>query len=131
MSSFMDDLNRAETAFQRQADRRTRRVALAALQEISNGSPIDKGTFKANWNVSPDTIDRSADLAKTNADVQAMTQKATAVITNQVKCGTTTYISNSVPYALALENGYSPQAPEGVVEPAVTRIQNAIKDGRL
>jgi hypothetical protein len=128
--SFMNDQIRAMNNIQRQADRRTRRVALAALQEISDGSPIDKGTFKANWNVSIDEIDRSADLSKTDADISAMTQKATAVISN-VEAGDTIYISNSVPYATRLEDGYSPQAPVGVVAPAVTRIQNAIADGRL
>jgi hypothetical protein len=30
-----------------------------------------------------------------------------------------------------LEDGYSPQAPAGVVAPAVTKIKNAIEEGRL
>ena len=56
---------------------------------------------------------------------------ATAVITNGAKLGTTVYISNGVPYAGKLEDGYSPQAPAGVVAPALTTIKNALEEGRL
>ena len=128
--TFSGDLNRAVTNMQCQADRRVRRVAFAAFQAINGVSPVDKGTFRENWNVSIDTIDRSADMARTTADHAETVSKATVVVSG-AKTGDTVYISNSVPYANKLEGGYSPQAPAGVVEPAVTRIKNAIEDGRL
>lgn len=92
---------------------------------------MDKGTFRANWVASIDTIDRSSDLSKTGKDVNEAVTTATAVITNGAKLGTTVYISNAVPYAGKLEDGYSPQAPAGVVAPALTTIKNALEDGRL
>ena len=129
--TFIDDLNKAAKNIHRKADARVRRIALAAFQEINRGSPIDKGTFAANWVVSLDTIDRSSDLSKTSKDVNNTVTAATAVITNGAKLGTMVYISNAVPYACKLEDGYSPQAPAGVVTPALTTITNAIKEGRL
>jgi len=129
--TFIDDLNKAAENIQRKADAKVRRVALAAFQEINRGSPVDKGTFRANWVMSIDTIDRSFDLSKTRKDIQESVSAATAMITTSVKCGTTVFISNSVPYAVLLENGYSIQKPAGVVTPAVTMIKNKIESGRL
>jgi hypothetical protein len=113
------------------SESRVKKVALAAYREINKSSPVDKGTFRANWVASTDTIDRSSDLSKTAKDVNGAVTAATAVITNGAKLGTTVYISNGVPYAGKLEDGYSPQAPAGVVSPAVTTIKNAIENGNL
>jgi len=129
--TFTSDLNRAIVNFERASDARIKKVALAAYREINKGSPVDKGTFRANWVASTDTIDRSVDMSKTSKDVNEAVTKATAVITSGVKVGTTVYISNSVPYAGKLEEGYSPQAPAGVVAPAVTVIRNAIEQKKL
>ena len=129
--TFNEDMNRACVNIERAADARIKKVALAAYREINNASPVDKGTFRANWVASVDTIDRSVDLEKTRADIQESITKATAVITSGAKVGTTVFISNSVPYAGKLEDGYSPQAPAGVVAPTITRIKNAVESGQL
>ena len=129
--TFSEDINRAIVNMRNVSDVRIRKIALAAFREINKGSPVDKGTFRANWVVSIDTLDRSSDLSKTTKDVSESVSAATAVITNGAKLGTTVFISNSVPYAVMLENGYSPQAPAGVVDPAVVKIKNAIESGQL
>jgi hypothetical protein len=129
--TFNDGMNRAIVNMQNVSEARVKKVALAAYREINKSSPVDKGTFRANWVASIDTPDRSADLEKTSADVNEAVTTATAVITNGARLGTTVVISNAVPYAGKLEDGYSPQAPAGVVAPAVTAIKNAIEEGRL
>jgi len=129
--TFNDDMNRAMVNIGQTSESRVKRVALAAYREINRGSPVDKGTFRANWVASIDTIDRSSDLSKTRNDVSEAVTTATAVITNGAGLGTTVFISNAVPYAGKLEDGYSPQAPAGVVAPALTTIKNALDEGRL
>jgi hypothetical protein len=129
--TFSEDMNRAIVNMRNVSEARVRKVALAAYREINKRSPVDKGTFRANWVASVDTVDRSSDLSKTSKNVNESVTAATAVITNGAKLGTTVYISNSVPYAGKLEDGYSPQAPAGVVAPALTTIKNAIEEGRL
>jgi len=129
--TFSSDMNRACVNIGQASESRIRKVALAAYREINQRSPVDKGTFRANWVASIDTIDRSLDLSKTGKDVNEAVTTATAVITNGAKLGTTVCISNAVPYAVRLENGYSPQAPAGVVSPAITTIKNALEEGRL
>jgi hypothetical protein len=129
--TFMADMSRAANNIGQLADKRVRRVALAAFAEINRNSPVDKGTFRANWVASIDTIDRTYDLEKTKADIRQSVSVATAAIMDGARCGTTIYISNSVPYAIKLEDGYSPQALAGVVSPAITVIRNKIESGRL
>jgi len=129
--TFSSDMNRACVNIGRTSESRIRRVALAAYRAINRRSPVDKGTFRANWVASIDTLDRSSDLSKTRTDVNEAVTTATAVITNGARLGTTVYISNAVPYAGKLEDGYSPQAPAGVVAPALTTIKNALDEGRL
>jgi len=129
--TFSSDMNRACVNIGQASESRIRRVALAAYREINRRSPVDKGTFRANWVASIDTIDRSSDVSKTRKDVNEAVTAATAVITNGATLGTTVYISNAVPYAGRLEDGYSPQAPAGVVAPALTTIRNALEEGRL
>ena len=129
--TFNDDMNRAMVNIGQTSESRIKRVALAAYREINRGSPVDKGTFRANWVASIDTIDRSSDLSKTRSDVNEAVTTATAVITNGAGLGTTVFISNAVPYAGRLEDGYSPQAPAGVVAPALTTLTNALEEGRL
>jgi hypothetical protein len=124
-------MNRACVNIQNVSESRVKKVAMAAYREINRTSPVDKGTFRANWVASTDTIDRSSDLSKTGKDVNAAVTAATAVITNGAKLGTTVFISNAVPYAGKLEDGYSSQAPAGVVSPAITTIKNAIENGNL
>jgi len=129
--SFSDDLAAFSADITTQANARVKRVALAAFEQINQNSPVDKGTFRANWNVSVGGLDRSVDLSKTAADVQETQSIANTKIMNQAKLGESVFISNSVPYAIALEDGYSPQAEAGVVDPAITVIRNAIASGQL
>ena len=129
--AFNEDMNRACVNIGQASGARIRRIALAAYREINRKSPVDKGTFRANWVASIDTIDRSSDLSKTTKNVNEAVTAATAVITNGAKLGTTVFLSNGVPYAGKLEDGYSPQAPAGVVAPALTTIKNALEEGRL
>lgn len=127
--SFSGDLNRASVNIGKASNARIRKIALAAFAEIQKQSPVDKGTFRANWTVGIDTLDRSYDLSKVNASEAIQT--AMAVIANGAKLGTSVFISNSVPYTIKLENGYSRQSPAGVVDPVMTRLKNKIEQGDL
>lgn len=80
------------------------------------------GRFRANWGVnigSPsggtvDTVDKSGEstIAKNNASI-AQWNGRDAI-----------YLTNHLPYAIALENGHSKQAPAGMVRITVAEMQN-------
>jgi hypothetical protein len=129
--TFQSDLQRAVVNIKDASGKRVRRIALKAFDVINQESPVKEGTFRANWNASINALNRDFDLEKKSKDVQASVTTATAVITDGAKLGNTVFICNSVPYALKLENGYSPNKPNGVVEPSLVIIKNAIESGKL
>lgn len=130
-NSFQNDLTRAMENIRTRANSRLRRVCLAAYQRIVDGSPVDQGTFKANWLFCATTLDRSFNMDLRSSDIPAMTSSATAAITSEFRAGSVYYICNSVPYAIALEHGHSRQFPNGVVGPANRLIAASIRAGEL
>ena len=131
MEPFKDQLKRATGNIRKESDKRVRRIALAAFERINTQSPVDEGTFRANWHASFDTLDRGYDLNLNATDVQSSVTSATMKISTQAFAGMVLFICNSVPYAVVLEGGYSKQAPSGVVEPACRLVKAAIDAGRL
>lgn len=117
----------------------TARIATVSLYSaVVFRSAVDKGRFRANWNVSygaPDTtVTESTDKTRADREVQK-------VMTLPV--GGITYLSNSLPYALVLENGgypnppksgtgktsggYSIQAPQGMVRISALEFNDYVK----
>ena len=91
-----------------------RKVTFDLFKSVALKSPVDTGRFRANWNVSygsPD-ISISASTNKGRADSEA--RKATTL-----PVGGVIYMSNGLPYARRLENGWSDQAPSGMVRLSV------------
>ena len=125
--TFQIEMNKVAREIRHELEKHFRRIALVAYQRINEHSPVDQGTFRANWNVTVDTIDRSFDLSLKKEDFAERANVVSSVIMNEAKLGTTVVISNSVPYATRLENGYSMQHPEGILEPTVDSIVQEIE----
>jgi len=92
----------------------TQKVALEALNRIVMRSPVDTGRFRANWNVSFGTEDLSTTDA-TDKSGSSTIAKGLATINQYAKLSQVIYVSNNLPYANRLENGWSKQAPQGMV----------------
>lgn len=106
------------------ADLVVRKVALDVGSRVVQRSPVDTGRFRANWQYG---------VGQANATVTAQTdQSGTATIARiataaaSARLGDVIYLSNSLPYALRLEAGYSKQAPAGVVGLTVAEFQAAV-----
>ena len=84
-------------------------------------SPVDKGTFRGNWRFSYNDKQIQLDRQdKTGAQVLAELRAFVDGFN-----GGTMYLLNGMPYGVALEYGWSQQAPSGFVRRNVARI-NAI-----
>jgi hypothetical protein len=117
-------------------DDNIRGVAIAYFSEIIYSSPVDEGTFRSNWFAtfqSPSnkiTTSVRGDSAVINAMTSEVLKAPTA---NQF------ILTNNLPYATVIEyggykgsgantvNGYSKQAPQGVVRIAATRFDSLLK----
>jgi len=101
-------------------------VATEALAGVVEKSPIDTGQFQNNWLVSIGTPDgRKVDLPGSFAGDNAGTLAAYVA----AEGFPTVYVQNNLAYAARLENGYSKQAPSGMVGLTVAELE-AKFDGR-
>ena len=103
-------------------------IGLECLSRVVKKSPVDTGRFKGNWVTSMSypsmevrqIEDKSGGVSiKDGADVLAAYPDTLPVI----------YIQNNLPYANRLENGWSKQAPKGMVALTVAEVSVAF-DGR-
>lgn len=105
------------------ADQLSKKIAGDMLQQVIVSSPVDSGAFRGNHRVSVGSVDTTANLSATSNPLQ----KGLATISSGGGIGKIVYISNSLPYALRLENGYSQQAPLGVYSLSFMNIVNRYK----
>jgi len=110
------------------ADRLVRAVLVDIAEELVDKSPVGDsamwntpapasykpGHFKANWHHKQGSIDSSVRATVDPTGDVSMNQIRSSVL-NASKPADIHYLYNNVPYAMALENGHSDQAPHGVV----------------
>ena len=94
-----------------EADTLTKKITGEMLQQVVVRSPVDSGAFRQNHRVSIGSVDKSFDVNDTGNDALS---KGIRTIQAGGGLGKIVYISNSLPYAEKLENGYSQQAPQGI-----------------
>lgn len=117
--SFSKSLEQFVKNAESKASQNIRKVTMLCLNATIKGSPVDAGTFRANWNVGVNVIDDSYDDSKSG--------QPSITIPDSIKVGDSIHITNASPYAIPLESGHSDQAPAGVVAPAVRQVEDYLK----
>ena len=105
-------------------------VALDFLRKVVLASPRDKGTFQANWVVGINSIDSGVYPQRTNAN-NAINRGGAVIKKLTYSPNMTINVSNNLPYARRLNNGYSKQSPKFFVEIAARNAGVNLKDGDL
>ena len=105
------------------ADTLTKKITGDMLQQVIVRSPVSTGAFRGNHRVGIGKVDPNANKADTSNPLQ----KGLNTIATGGGIGKIVYISNSLPYALRLENGWSQQAPLGVYSLSFMNIVNKYK----
>ncbi|QDP65865.1 MAG: hypothetical protein Unbinned7865contig1001_64 [Prokaryotic dsDNA virus sp.] len=99
-------------------------IGLTAFRGVVQKSPVDSGRFRGNWNASigepnfttTETVDPSG-----SATISAATTTLGAY--DATDGFPAINISNGLPYGPRLEDGYSGQAPNGMVALTITEIE--------
>ena len=121
--SFTADLDRFIRVTGATADEAVQKVVIMGFQGIQTRTPVDTGRARANWTVSPG----SPDLHTTeDTDPSAALSKAQDKTSTLGSKDENIYISNNLPYAMALEYGHSDQAPQGMVRVTAAELQARI-----
>lgn len=90
-----------------------RKITAAMLQGVVLKSPVDTGAFRSNHRVSIGSVDYTKDFQKIDKSGTTTIADGMAKILS-VQLGMRVFISNNLPYSIALENGHSGQAPLGI-----------------
>lgn len=101
------------TKTEQKMDLAVRKIALELFSRVILKSPVDTGRFRANWQVAVGSVPDGT-LSLEDKSGTATISRATAT-TAGVKAGDVIYLVNNLPYAQRLEDGYSGQAPAGMV----------------
>lgn len=99
----------------------TQKISFEGLQRVVMKSPVDTGRFRGNWNVSIGRRDLTVtpNLDKSGRETMA---KGQAII-DGLQDIQVVYLTNNLPYAGRLEDGWSMQAPTGMVAVTVTELE--------
>lgn len=101
-----------------------RKLRIAFVSHVALATPVDTGQARANWQ-SGETVNYTplpdTDVTGMSAINEAVKQ-ASAVSTDK-----TFLIFNNLPYIERLENGYSGQAPQGMVKITLTLFEQVLK----
>ena len=120
--SFADSLAKYCKAAGEQIDTVVRKTALELQASMIEKSPVDTGRFKSNWQVGISAINTDTSAAA------GSDPRGRALIALQgYKPGNTIWLTNSLPYAKRLENGWSKQAPAGMVRLTLQDFHQAVE----
>lgn len=90
-----------------------RKVALELFKRVIYKTPVDTGRARSNWQV---TIGTTASGTVEIDDKSGAATMGKAVADSRgFKAGDTIYLTNNLPYIRRLEEGWSRQAPAGMV----------------
>jgi hypothetical protein len=108
-------------------------AAVVALQTAVLRTPVDTGLARSNWSVRvTKTRPATPPTPETDRDGIRTIEEGTAIInTTDRQPGEIVWISNSAHHIVALEKGWSKQAPEGMTALAVQAAEDYVTRQRL
>lgn len=135
MSNFSLDVSKFVDKATKNAEAKIRAVCLELYSGISYLTPVDTGRAKNNWFTSIGSASTETTTATDPTGAQGIARSQADI---KAAPGNIFYISNNLPYISKLEfggyppgpkivNGYSSQAPRGMVRVTIDRIQRELR----
>jgi len=115
-------LNTAVLETQEKIEDAVQVIAMDTLRGVVLKSPVDTGRFRGNWIVSINSPSMEQTPATDASGSGAINKGMAAIEGYDVETTSRIYIQNNLPYGNRLENGWSEQAPEGMVSVTINEI---------
>lgn len=103
-------------------------IALDSLRGVVRKSPVDTGRFRGNWIVSKNAANTTSSQVTDKNGGQTITKGSGVIDTFKMNADSRIIIQNNLPYASRLENGWSKQAPNGMVALTVAEMQRKYRN---
>lgn len=139
--SFSLDVSEFAKVVQKRADHVRRVVAVDVFSKVITRTPVDTGRLRGNWNISSGSPDYSTSPKRDPSGAEAFAEIRTKVKNAQES--ESIWMANGLVYAPIVEyglypsrgggetektiNGYSKQAPKGMVRITVAEFDAAIR----
>lgn len=119
-------LNQARRKLDRKADQAMRGLALELTGRIVRRTPVDTGRARGNWHAD---IGRPRRTVTDAVDPSGGgTIAAASAATAQLAVGRSWFLTNGLPYIRRLEDGWSLQAPSGMVKVTIAELRQLARD---
>lgn len=128
MTSFALDIKAFAERAGQAADLVVRKVCMDLMSDITLNTPVDTGRARANWFASigapvSGTVEYAGNPSAASGEAISNAQVAISQAPGNVF-----WITNNLPYIYRLEfEGWSKQAPNGMVRLAIDRAQRAMR----
>lgn len=119
--AFALDLKKFGQVTRAQARTIFQKIALDLDTAVVLATPVDEGRARGNWFPSINSPSSEVDMAATDKSGSGAISALESVVA-KADLGDTIWQTNNLPYILPLENGWSQQAPEGMVDENLNRI---------
>jgi hypothetical protein len=124
VASFADDIRNFERKTARKLDEVPRKVVFQIFKNVIDKTPVDTGRARANWQPSLGTP-ATGTIEFTDKDGSATIANMQSVLLS-INVGDVIFLTNNLPYIRRLEEGYSQQAPAGMVALTVQEFQAVV-----
>ena len=137
--SFASDVRRITGDMEDDIDELSRAIFISLFEDIINDTPVDKGRLRGNWQTTRNTPAATKASRVQKDETGPATDQAHSVVTSPGLY----YLTNNMPYAETAEygtwgtgagathkttrDGFSIQAPYGMVRKNVTRLQSILR----
>ncbi len=115
-----DEIMKAKQQMDKKLVNVARGCAINLFNKIIVASPVDTGRFRANWQTTINTP------AQGVLDTEVPTSAESGI--RSIKITDTMYLTNNLPYAKRLEEGWSQQRPSGWVATLVKSAQSSLDE---
>lgn len=105
------------------AEKKIKEIGMDLIQGVVMTTPVDTGAARSNWIASKTPI-KTYDANASDKSGQGAINRTFVFFAQNIKLGSLIYIQNNLPYIERLENGYSKQAPHGMVSTTMNAIMN-------
>jgi len=117
------------TEFSKKTEKKIRQghqlAIISLFSSVILRSPVDTGRFRANWII---TADQPSKDTRMEFDKSGSYVINTVVKFMEDNKASTIYLANNLPYAERLENGWSQQAPYGMVRLSIASFDRMFKE---
>lgn len=125
MTTFALDLSKAIEKAKDQAELIVKKTTIQLFSNVIEKSPVDTGRFRANWNVSFGSFNPATTEETDPSGSQAKGRVYQALAKYKLE-DQSVFLGNSLPYAERLENGWSKQAPAGMVRLSILEANKSL-----